>query len=102
MVYYPGPNKKVTRLNKDSSPSSSPTPTSSSSSSSSKEIPIWLIVLIILAALFIIVGLYWWFDLRITNTKTSYNEVRFFEPPSESPPRRTVTGDSPYNQYRHR
>ena len=89
MVYYTGPNKKVTRLTKDSSPTDVPnqplpTPTSSSSSSSSSfpKWAVWLIVGIIVAAF--LTGIYYWNKNRIR--MTPYQEGRFFQAPSETPP----------------
>ena len=61
MVYYTGPNKKVTRLSRDSSPTESPsTPNPTSSSPSSKKFPIWAIIVIILFAIIIVGSLYYW------------------------------------------
>jgi len=53
MVYYTGPNKKVTRLTRDSTPTSEPTPTPTSTPSSSNSS--WKIILIIVGILFGIV-----------------------------------------------
>lgn len=70
MVYYTGPNKKVTRLTRDSTPTSEPTPTPTSTPSSSNSL--WKIILIIVGILFglVLIGGIWYSYSKI-DTKSS-------------------------------
>jgi hypothetical protein len=93
MVYYPGPNKKVTRLNKDSSPTSSPTykPTSSPTPTSptSKGGMSTVLKVVILICSLIIVGLIFYFfaKWRRENFESTHQLLPFIRQrtPSTSP-----------------
>jgi len=79
MVYYTGPNRKVTRLTKDSSPTdvpNQPLPTPTSSSSSSSSFPTWAIWAIVAAVAIVIVagGTYYY-----KSSKSNTNESKFYE-----------------------
>ena len=92
MVYYPGPNKKVTRLNKDSSPTYKPTLSPSpspSSSPSSKGGMSTIIKVVILICSLIIAGLIFYFfaKWRRENFESTHQPLPFIRQrtPSTSP-----------------
>lgn len=89
MVYYTGPNKKVKRLSKDSSPTFTPnsTPTPTSSSSKKLSTPI-IILLCILGAIAIGVGILMfrsWMNRKNEQVRGGSYDIQSYNTPPGSP-----------------